>query len=32
MSKMPDIVYHCSLDEIEAKDFRPLTHFGTIKY
>ena len=29
MSKMPDIVYHGSLDEIEAKDFRPLTHFGT---
>jgi len=31
MSKMPDIVYHGSLDEIEAKDFRPLTHFGTFK-
>lgn len=31
MSKIPDVVYHGSLDEIESKDFRPLTHFGTLK-
>ena len=29
--QIPEVVYHGSLDNILIQDFRPLTHFGTLK-